>query len=61
MKTVKSPLQMMKDQFGTKDKLVAAVVEAINPAKDKKAELETKLTKQSNKKLFVLLARSKKA
>lgn len=61
MKTVKTPLQMMKDQYGSKDKLVAAVVEALNPAKEQKGELETKLTKQSNKKLFTLLARAKKS
>ena len=61
MKTVKAPLQLMKDQYGSKDKLVAAVVEALNPGKDKKAELETRLTKQSNKKLFTLLARAKKS
>jgi hypothetical protein len=57
MKKMASPLKKMKDQFGTKDKLVAAVVTAL----DKKEEgLAARLKTQSNSKLLRLLEKKAK-
>ena len=58
---MKSPLKRMKDEFGSKDKLVTEVLTALKPFAGKEEGLETKLKKQSNTKLFKLLANAKKA
>ena len=58
---MKSPMQRMKDEFVSKDKLVAEVVSALKPFAGKEEGLEAKLKKQSNLKLFNLLASLKKA
>jgi hypothetical protein len=56
-----SPLKRMKDEFGSKDKLVSAVVAAMKPFAGKDEALDEKLKKQSNLKLFKLLSAAKKA
>jgi hypothetical protein len=58
---MKTPLQRMKDEYGTKDKLVAAVMDSLGKSGKEKDGLQAKLQKQSNLKLFKLLARGKKA
>lgn len=58
---MKSPIQRMKDEFGSKDKLVTEVFTALKPFAGKEEGLEAKLKKQTNTKLFKLLASAKKA
>lgn len=58
---MKSPIQRMKDEFGSKDKLVTEVLTALKPFVAKEEGLEAKLKKQTNTKLFKLLASAKKA
>ena len=58
---MKSPLKRMKDEFGSKDKLVTEVLTALKQFASKEEGLEAKLKKQTNAKLFKLLASVKKA
>lgn len=50
----KSPLQMVKEQFGTKEKLVDKVVELIEKGKEERTALRERLLTASNKKLLRL-------
>jgi hypothetical protein len=49
-----SPLQMVKEQFETKENLVNKVVELLAKGKDEKDELKEKLLVSTNKKLIRL-------
>jgi len=54
-------IERMKDEFGSKDKLVTEVLTALKPFAGKEEGLEARLKKQSNTKLFKLLANAKRA
>lgn len=50
----KSPLMMVKEQFGSKDKLVDKLLSMVERGEDSKEEFKERLTSMSNKKLLRL-------
>jgi len=58
---MKTPLLKMKEQFGSKDKLVESVLSALKNAGKTVDGLKERLQKQSNLKLMKLLDRYGKA
>ncbi|MGM0596001.1 MAG: hypothetical protein ACQES9_03095 [Myxococcota bacterium] len=50
----KTPLQIVKEKFGSKEKLIEQVIELISESKEQAKELEYNLTKSTNKKLLRL-------
>jgi len=54
MRWNKAPMEVVKDRFGSKDKLVSAVMDLVERGKEDKAEFEARLIKASNAKLLHL-------
>lgn len=50
----KTPLQKVKETFGSREKLIEQVIELISEGKDHAKELQYNLTKSTNKKLLRL-------
>ena len=54
-----TPLQTVKEQFGSKEQLVSQLVSKLKPTEgESKDEFKTRLMKVSNRKLLRLLAKS---